>query len=66
MKNFFKDYLRRMLIGAAVLGISTVVIGVAYLAAWLVVGGKDNPLFYLIVYGVILILGPLVGALAKI
>lgn len=66
MKDFFKDYFRRFLIAAAVLGISTAVIGVAYLAAWLVVGDKDNPLFYLIVYGAILIIVPLIGAFAKI
>lgn len=66
MKSFFKDYLRRFLIGAAVVAISAVIVGVAILAAWLVVGDGDNPLFYLIVYGAILILGPLVGALLKI
>jgi hypothetical protein len=65
MKDFFKDYFRRFLIGAAVVVASAVTVGLAILTAWLVVGDEDNPLFYLIVYGVILIIVPLVGALAK-
>ena len=45
MKNFFKDYFRRFLIGAAVVVASAVTVGLAILTAWLVVGDGDSPLF---------------------
>ena len=66
MKDFFKDYFRRFLIGAAVVVASAVTVGLAILTAWLVVGNGDSPLFYLVVYGVILIIVPLIGAFSKI
>lgn len=66
MKDFFKDYFRRFLIGAAVVVASAATVGLAILTAWLVVGDGDSPLFYLVVYGVILIIVPLIGTLAKI
>ena len=66
MKNFFKDYFRRFLIGAAAVVLAAAVAGLAILVAWLVVREGDNPLFYLITFGIMLVIVPLVGALAKI
>lgn len=66
MKNFFKDYFRRFLIGAAIVVAAAVTVGLAILTAWLLVGDGDSPLFYLVVYGVILIIVPMIGALVKI
>lgn len=65
MKDFFKDYFRRFLIGAVVSVVAAEIVGLAISVAWLIVGNDDNPLFYLIVYGVILFVAPLAGALAK-
>lgn len=65
MKNFFKDYFRRFLIGAAVFVLTTAVVCLALLIAWLVVKDGENPLFYLVAFGVLVTVTPLLGALAK-
>ena len=66
MKNFFKDYFRRFLIGAAAVVLTAAVAGLAVLVAWLVVRDGDNPLFYLVAFAIMLVIVPLVGAIAKI
>lgn len=65
MKNFIKNYLRRFLIGAAVFVLTTAVAGLALLVAWLVVKDGESPLFYLVAFGVLVVVTPLLGALAK-
>ena len=65
MKNFIKNYFRRFLIGAAVFVLTTAVVGLALLVAWLVVKDGENPLFYLVAFGVLVVVTPLLGALAK-
>ena len=66
MKNFFKDYFRRFLIGAAAVVLFAAVAVIAVLVAWLIVRDGDNPLFYLIALGIVWVIVPLIGALAKI
>lgn len=66
MKDFFKDYLRRFLIGAAAVVLFAAVAVIAVLVAWLIVRDGDNPLFYLIALGIVWVIVPLIGALAKI
>ena len=65
MKNFIKNYLRRFLIGAAVFVLTTAVVGLALLVAWLEVKDGESPLFYLVAFGVLVVVTPLLGALAK-
>lgn len=65
MKNFIKNYLRRFLIGAAVFVLTTAVAGLALLVAWLVVKDGESPLFYLAAFGVLVVVTPLLGAMAK-
>lgn len=60
MKDFFKEYFRRFLIGAA-----AVVLTVAVLIAWLIVQDGDNPLFYLISCGITCVIVPLLGVMVK-
>lgn len=66
MKDFFKDCLRRFLIGAAAVVLFAAVTVIAVLVAWLIVQDGDNPLFYLISLGIVWVIVPLIGALAKI
>ena len=65
MKNFIKNYLRRFLFGAAVFVLTTAVTGLALLVAWLVVKGGESPLFYLVAFGVLVVVTPLLGAMVK-
>ena len=65
MKNLIKNYFRRFLIGAAVFVLTTAVVCLALLIAWLVVKDGENPLFYLVAFGVLVVVTPLLGALAK-
>ena len=65
MKDFFKDYLRRFLIGAAAVVLFAAVAVIAVLVAWLVVKDGESPLFYLVAFGVLVVVTPLLGALAK-
>ena len=65
MKDFFKNYLRRFLIGAAVFVLTTAVAGLALLVAWLVVKDGESPLFYLVAFGVLVVVTPLLGAMVK-
>ena len=65
MKNFIKNYLRRFLIGAAVFVLTTAVAGLALLVAWLVVKDGESPLFYLVAFGVLVVVTPLLGAMVK-
>ena len=62
MKNFFKDYFRRFLIGAAAVVLTVAVSGLAVLIAWLIVRDGDNPLYYLIILGIMWGIVPLIGA----
>lgn len=65
MKNFMKNYLRHFLIGAAVFVLTTAVVGLALLVAWLVVKDGESPLFYLAAFGVLVVVTPLLGAMVK-
>ena len=65
MKDFFKEYFRRFLIGAAAVVLTASVSGVAVLIAWLIVQDGDNPLFYLISCGITCVIVPLLGAMVK-